>query len=64
MAYFAFIHDTIAEPPSIDSILVVCEFSNMFSIDLLGGPPGRNIDFAVDLVSALSPFLSLFIVWI
>lgn len=55
LAYFAFIRDTIVEARSMDSILMVCEFSNVFSIDLPRVSPDKDIDFDINLKSGTKP---------
>ncbi|XP_070032325.1 uncharacterized protein [Nicotiana tomentosiformis] len=49
LAYIAYVRDTTAESPTIDSVLVVREFANVFLSDLPGMPPDRDIDFYIDL---------------
>ncbi|XP_070004408.1 uncharacterized protein [Nicotiana sylvestris] len=49
LEYFVYIRDSSVEIPSMDSVLVVHEFSTVFLVDLLGIPPVRNIDFYIDL---------------
>ena len=51
LAYLAYVRDSSAEVPSIDSVHVVREFSKEFPSDLLGMPPDRDIDFCIDLAS-------------
>ncbi|WMV23603.1 hypothetical protein MTR67_016988 [Solanum verrucosum] len=51
LAYLAHIRNVEIEAPSIVSILVVSEFSEVFSNDLSGMPPDRDIDFYIDLES-------------
>ena len=54
-SYLAYVRDSSAEVPSMDSILVVCEFPEVFPADLLGMPPDRDIDFCIDLVPGTQP---------
>ncbi|XP_070049357.1 uncharacterized protein [Nicotiana tomentosiformis] len=49
LAYLAYVRDTIAETPAIDSVHIVREFSDVFPSNLLGMPPDRDIDFCIDL---------------
>ncbi|WMV25693.1 hypothetical protein MTR67_019078 [Solanum verrucosum] len=49
LSYLAFIRDPSVEPPPMDSVLVVQEFSDIFPSDLLGIPPYRDINFVIDL---------------
>ncbi|XP_070041126.1 uncharacterized protein [Nicotiana tomentosiformis] len=46
LAYLAYVRDTTAETPVIDSVPVVWKFSDVFPSDLPGMPPDRDIDFA------------------
>ncbi|WMV51059.1 hypothetical protein MTR67_044444 [Solanum verrucosum] len=49
LAYLAHIRDVGIEALSIESILVVSEFREVFPSDLPGMPPYRDIDFCIDL---------------
>ncbi|XP_070054059.1 uncharacterized protein [Nicotiana tomentosiformis] len=49
LAYLAYIHDSSPEVPSMDSVLVVREFPEVFLVDLPGIPPDKDIDFFIDL---------------
>ncbi|XP_070025911.1 uncharacterized protein [Nicotiana sylvestris] len=55
LAYLAYVSDSSAEVPSMDSILVVREFLEVFPADLPGMPPDRDIDFCIDLVPGTRP---------
>ncbi|XP_070032230.1 uncharacterized protein [Nicotiana tomentosiformis] len=59
LSYLAFVRDTIAEIPSLDSVPMVREFSDVFSADLLGMSPDRDIDFCIDLVPGTQPISTL-----
>ncbi|XP_070036653.1 uncharacterized protein [Nicotiana tomentosiformis] len=52
LAYLAYVRDTAAETPTIDSVPMVRDFSDMFPSDLPGMPPDRDIDFFIDLAQA------------
>lgn len=54
-SYLTYICDTRVESPSLYSILVVYEFSNVFPTNLLGIPPVCEIDFAIDLELGTQP---------
>ncbi|XP_070034484.1 uncharacterized protein [Nicotiana tomentosiformis] len=49
LAYLAYVHDSSAEVPSMDSVTVLCEFPEVFPADLSGMPPDKDIDFCIDL---------------
>ncbi|XP_070007580.1 uncharacterized protein [Nicotiana sylvestris] len=49
LAYLAYVRDTTTESPTIDSVLVVREFADVFPSDLPGMPPDRDINFCIDL---------------
>ncbi|XP_069149936.1 uncharacterized protein [Solanum lycopersicum] len=49
LAYLAHIRDTSIETPMLESIPVVSEFLEVFSTDLPGLPPDRDIDFCIDV---------------
>ncbi|XP_070037014.1 uncharacterized protein [Nicotiana tomentosiformis] len=53
--YLSYVRDTDAETPTINSVLVVREFSDVFPSDLLGMPPDRDIDFCTDLAPGTQP---------
>ncbi|XP_070023108.1 uncharacterized protein [Nicotiana sylvestris] len=55
LSYLAFVRDVSVETPTIDSIPVVRDFSDVFPADLLGMPLDRDIDFDIDLVSGTQP---------
>ena len=55
MAYLAYVRDTTAETPAIDSVPVVREFPDVFPSDLPGMPPDRDIDFCIDLAPDTQP---------
>lgn len=45
------------ETPSIETILIVREFQEVFPNDLLGVPPKQEFDFGIDLLSDTNPIL-------
>ncbi|XP_070036485.1 uncharacterized protein [Nicotiana tomentosiformis] len=53
VAYLSFMRDVSAETPTIESVLIVKDFLDMFPTDLPGMPPDRDIDFGIDLVPTL-----------
>ncbi|XP_070055048.1 uncharacterized protein [Nicotiana tomentosiformis] len=55
LAYLAYVRDTTAESPMIDSVPVVREFANVFPFDLPGMPPDHDIDFCIDLAPGTQP---------
>jgi len=55
LAYLAYVQDTAVENPTIDSVPVVREFSDVFPSDLPGMPPNRDIDFYIDLALSTQP---------
>ncbi|XP_070049157.1 uncharacterized protein [Nicotiana tomentosiformis] len=50
LSYLAFVRDVSATTPTIDSVPVVRDFSDVFPADLPGMPPYRDIDFGIDMV--------------
>ncbi|XP_070036815.1 uncharacterized protein [Nicotiana tomentosiformis] len=54
-AYLAFVRDFSAYTPTIESILVVRYFPDVFTEDLLGMPPDRDINFGIDLLPGTQP---------
>ncbi|KAH0746217.1 hypothetical protein KY285_007874 [Solanum tuberosum] len=55
LAYMAHIWDVEVESPSIESIHVVSEFREVFSNNMAGMPPDRDIDFCIDLEPGTRP---------
>ncbi|XP_075106966.1 uncharacterized protein LOC142179960 [Nicotiana tabacum] len=55
LAYLAFVGDTTAETPTLESVPMVREVFNVFPADLPGMPPDRDIDFGIDLVPGTQP---------
>ncbi|XP_070005153.1 uncharacterized protein [Nicotiana sylvestris] len=53
--YLAYVWDTTAESPTIDSVPVVREFVDVFPSNLPGMPPDRDIDFCIDLAPGTQP---------
>ena len=49
LAFLAHLKDDTTQVPSIESVLVVREFLDVFPADLPGMPPDRDIDFRIDL---------------
>lgn len=49
-AYLAYILDTKVSELKIESIPVVCEFSDVFLEELLGLPPIREVKFGIELI--------------
>ncbi|XP_070050557.1 uncharacterized protein [Nicotiana tomentosiformis] len=54
-AYLAVVRDVSVDTPTVESVPVVRDFSNVFPTDLPGMPPDRDIDFGIDLVSGTQP---------
>ncbi|KAK1351415.1 hypothetical protein POM88_054388 [Heracleum sosnowskyi] len=54
-AYLAYVMDTQIEVPNLEDILVFNEFEDVFPIDLLGLPPDREIEFAIELALGMTP---------
>ncbi|XP_070058149.1 uncharacterized protein [Nicotiana tomentosiformis] len=55
LSYLAFVRNVGDNTPTIDSILVVRDFPDVFPTDLLGMPPDMDIDFGIDLVLSTQP---------
>ncbi|XP_070008560.1 uncharacterized protein [Nicotiana sylvestris] len=64
LAYLAFVRDTTAESSTIDLVLVVQKFVDVFPSDLPDMPPDRDIDFCIDLAPTPSLYLSHRTVWL
>ena len=43
--------DSIATEPSVESTLVMCDFSNVFSEEIISTLLPRKVDFCIDLAS-------------
>ena len=46
----AYVIDTLTQEVTLESVLVVLEFSYVFTKDLLGLPPDRELEFSIDLL--------------
>ncbi|XP_070046424.1 uncharacterized protein [Nicotiana tomentosiformis] len=55
LAYLAYVRDTTAETPTIDSVSVVREFADVLPTYLPGMPPDRDIDFYIELAPDTQP---------
>ncbi|KAA3473382.1 DNA/RNA polymerases superfamily protein [Gossypium australe] len=53
-AYLAYVLDTKVSEMKIESVLVVCEYPDVFPEELLGLPPVREVEFAIELVPRIS----------
>ena len=49
-AYLAYVIDTKNVEPSLSNIPTVCDYPDLFPEELLGLPPQRDIEFAIDVV--------------
>ena len=55
IGFLASIKDTSVDVPSIDSIRVVRDFTDVFPDELPGIPPVREIEFSIDLIPGAEP---------
>ncbi|XP_070022420.1 uncharacterized protein [Nicotiana sylvestris] len=55
LAYLAYVCDSSAEVPFMDSVPVVREFPEVFSTDLPEMPPDRDISFCINLALGTQP---------
>ncbi|XP_070005509.1 uncharacterized protein [Nicotiana sylvestris] len=53
--YLAYVRDVSIDTHSVDSVLVVRDFPDVFAADLLGMPPNRDINFVIDLLPGTHP---------
>ena len=53
--FLAHLRNETLQVPSIESVLIVREFLDVFPADLPGMPPDRDIDFCIDLESGTRP---------
>ena len=49
-AYLAYVIDTKKVEPSLSDIPIVCDYPDVFSKELPGLPPQKEIEFAIDVV--------------
>ncbi|XP_070041458.1 uncharacterized protein [Nicotiana tomentosiformis] len=54
-AYLAFVRDVSGDTPTIESVPVVRDYSDVFSMDLPGMPSDKDIDFGIDLLLGTQP---------
>ncbi|XP_070054180.1 uncharacterized protein [Nicotiana tomentosiformis] len=55
LTYLAFVRDVSDDTYTVESVLVVREFPDVFPTDIPGIPPDRDIDFGINLVPATQP---------
>ncbi|XP_052490805.1 uncharacterized protein LOC128043047 [Gossypium raimondii] len=53
-AYFAYVLDTKVSESKIKSVLVVCEYLDVFLEELPGLPPAREVEFSIDLILGIT----------
>ncbi|XP_049365853.1 uncharacterized protein LOC125830727 [Solanum verrucosum] len=63
-AYLAHIVDTQLKSPCIMDISVVCDFPEVFPENLLGLPPGRELEFPIEIILGSNPISITPIEWI
>ncbi|KAA3480571.1 DNA/RNA polymerases superfamily protein [Gossypium australe] len=54
-SYLAFVLNTQESEVKIESVLVVCEYPNVFPEELPGLPPVREVEFGIELVPGTAP---------
>ncbi|XP_070036563.1 uncharacterized protein [Nicotiana tomentosiformis] len=54
-AYLALVRDSGVDTPTVESVPIVRDFPDVFSSDLLGMPPDKDIDFGIDLFTGTQP---------
>ena len=54
-AYLAYVIDTVKARPSVSDIPTISDFLDVFSKELPGLPPQREIEFAIDVVPGTTP---------
>ena len=64
LTFLAHRRDDTSKVPSIESVLIVREFLDVFPADLPGMPPDRDIDFCIDLQPSTRPFPFPLIEWL
>ena len=53
--HLVWVKDSSSETPTLESVLVVCEFLEIFPEDLPGLPPEREINLGIDLFPDTQP---------
>ncbi|KAA3470820.1 DNA/RNA polymerases superfamily protein [Gossypium australe] len=54
-SYLAFVLNTHESEVKIETVPMVCEYSDVFSEELLGLPPAREVEFGIEIVLGTSP---------
>ena len=54
-SYLAMLRDTKEDKGAVENMPMVCEFSDIFSEELLGLSPKREIEFYIDVVPGTDP---------
>ena len=55
LSFLAHLWDDTTQVPSIESVLIVREFLDVFPANLPGMPPDKDIDFCIDLEPGTRP---------
>jgi len=63
LAYLSYVRDVRKEGPTVDSVPIVREFTDVFPADLPGLPPDRDIDFSIEVEPGTKPILYHRTVW-
>ena len=53
--FLSHLRDDTSKVPSLESVLIVCEFLDVFPVDHPGMQPDRDIDFCIDLEPGTHP---------
>ncbi|XP_070014529.1 uncharacterized protein [Nicotiana sylvestris] len=53
--YIAYVRDVSVDTPTMESVPVVRDYPDVFSVDLPSMPPDRDIDFCIDLLPGTQP---------
>ncbi|KAA3477867.1 Retrotransposable element Tf2 [Gossypium australe] len=56
-AYFVYVIDSKVSEQKVESVPVVCEFSDVFPEELPGLPPIHEVEFGIDLFPGMAPIL-------
>ena len=62
-AYLAYVLDSKESEKKLESVPVVCEYSDVFPEELSGLPPVREVEFGIELVPGTTPISILRTVW-
>ena len=54
-AFLAYVKEDKEKGPKLEDVRVICEYPDIFFDELIGLPPERDVEFAIDLALGTQP---------